>query len=159
MVVAGLFGSSNMHAQHYEREQVSLQHALAFVPTRKGVEAVDHERMTASLALLLRQMHLSEQDLPHILVIQPTPEVAHATGATQSTVRRANPSGGPVYYELWIVGPPKPAEYITGLHLILEEYFSVQISDADRKSDVLRVMRVMDATVSAHGNAGAHGGQ
>jgi hypothetical protein len=100
--------------------------------------------------LLVRELGLEGKDLPRIMVVHVSKNAGKAAGVPANRVRR-NSAGdlSDVYYEFWIVGPSNAAAYAISLETVLESEFELKLTAAERDQVLARVVRALDATVSA----------
>lgn len=131
---------------------VEVDDSLAFADVPGAAGKLDRERVRTCLGLLLREMDLAGQNLPHIVVIHADRKLAHAAGVSETSVRRGDPeaTSAQPYYELWIVGQPTLVVYTVALHNILEQHFAVSETESERKRIMGRVLRYLQSTVSVH---------
>ena len=122
----------------------------------KSVDApgkVTVERIATCLRLMALELKLSDKDLPLIVVLHVSRKGAAAAGMDRTKVRRsfdAN-TGQTLYYELWIVGEPRIADYCAAVMRILENHLGQAIDDKQRITIMQRAVRYLENTVSATG--------
>src|SRR5512143_136722 len=129
-----------------------VQHALAFISSPDAAGSVDCNQLRQCFSLLTQRLKLPQQALPHIVVIHASNQVAHAADVHASCVRR-NAARDSKYYELWIVGPPKPSEYVRLFDTILEQHYNLRLSEEEKRAAGLFVQRLMSNTISAKGGS------
>ncbi len=149
LTLPGLIALSSAQVELNPSKQID--HALAFVSSPDARGTIDEQQVRVCYSLLAQRLRLPEKDLPHVVVFHVSSHAAHAGEVEKTSVRRNAGSKDSVYYEFWIVGQPKMTDYIRGLDAILEQHFSLQLSEEDQKSLGLFVLRFMSSTVSAHG--------
>lgn len=129
-----------------------VQHALAFIDSPDAPGTLDANHLRQCFSLLAQRLKLPDSDLPHVVVIHVSPEAAHAADVRASCVRR-NAAGNSQYYEFWIVGRPKPAEYARFLYTIFEQHYNLTLSIGEQQQVAAFVTRLMSSTVNASGGS------
>jgi hypothetical protein len=79
---------------------------------------------------------VEQKPLPRILVLHVSDDVAEKFGVEHPGVIRHNRCGvgEPLqYYEIWVIGRPEISSYATGLMGVLEDWFSLALSDEERQ--------------------------
>ncbi len=111
---------------------------------------IERERLARTLWLLMREQNLDLQQVPRIMVFHVSKMVAGIVGINGSIGRTArHEQTGKIYYQLWLVGEPKSADYITGLQMILQHAFSLQQTPKELEQVLSRVTTMDAATVDA----------
>ena len=117
-------------------------------PDARGLEK---QKIASCENLLVREMNLGGRELPRVLVLHVSESIGKALKVRTSIRRNLSKDHGDLYYEFWIVGQAKPFDYAVSLQTLLQEHFQVQMTDAERKEVLTRVVRILNATVSAYG--------
>ena len=142
-----LLFSASLWAQ--QPPQVVLQR-LGMLESADAPGHVDRERLARNLWQLMREQGLDLQQAPHIMVFHVSRTVASIVGINGSSGRTArHEQTGKVHYQLWLVGEPKSADYITGLQMILQHAFSLQQTPKELEQVLTRVGTMDGATVDA----------
>lgn len=148
LIVASFLISSSQAASN---PKSSVSGNLVFLGSSDAPGVVAQERLKACMQQMAQEMMVADKAMPLILVVHVSNSAGEALGATQSAVRRnSGPLGSDVYYELWLVGPVGPRDYVAGMETILELHFGLQYSDPERTKMMARVLRYVQATVSAN---------
>jgi hypothetical protein len=138
-------------AQVELRPSASVSHALAFVESSDALGKVDRQQVSLVYSLLAQRLKLPQKDLPHVMVFHVSSEAAHAGDVKTTSVRRNAAGKESVYYEFWIVGQPKPTDYIRYLDAVLEQHFNLNLTTEEQNGLGMFVLRFMSSTVSANG--------
>jgi hypothetical protein len=117
-------------------------------PDARGLEK---QKIASCENLLVREMNLAGRELPRVLVLHVSESTGKALKVRTSIRRNLSKDHGDLYYEFWIVGQAKAPDYAVSLQTLLQEHFQVQMTDAERKEVLTRVVRILNATVSAYG--------
>jgi hypothetical protein len=127
--------------------------ALLYVESAAAPRGIQQERLETCLRLLMQDLGLSNQPLPLIAVVHIGEAEARRAGLQNVSVKlrlNTDPAAdAQPYYELWLVGEPRTADYTFSLDYLLERHFSLQREPAAQQATVARVVRFLDATVSA----------
>ena len=124
---------------------------LIFVeaPDARGL---DKQKIASCENLLLREMNLAGRELQRVLVLHVSESAGKALKVVRTSIRRNHAKDqGDLYYEFWIVGQGHTADYAVAMQALLQEHFQLQMTDAERKEVLTRVVRILNATVSAYG--------
>jgi hypothetical protein len=127
-----------------------VTNALAFTGSPDATGTVDRQQVRLCFSIVMQRLKLPENELPKVLVIHASRDVAEVADVHKTTIRR-NAGTDSAYYEFWIVGQPQPSDCILAAYAILEKHFKIQISEEQQKKTALFVFRFMSSTVSAHG--------
>jgi hypothetical protein len=128
---------------------------VIYVGSQNSGSGLTQDRLQACVRLLAEEMRIDESALPIILVIHVSPGEAERAGLKKAAAKlRINydPERSTAsYYELWVSGKPTTLEYTYSLSCVLEHFAGVHRSEAEEKEIVARVVRFLDATISASG--------
>ena len=115
--------------------------------------SISKKRVASCLRELLRQWDLRENNLPDMVIYHVSKKAAATAHVTGDVSARKNSATSDVggYFEIWLVGEPKPDKYILALENVLERHFGLQITDQKRKEVMARVFRMQDAIVEVQG--------
>lgn len=111
-------------------------------------------RVATCLLQLMRQWDLRENNLPDLVVYHVSKKAAAAAHVTGDVSARKNSSKHgerEYFFEIWLVGEPKPDKYIVALENVLESHFGFPVTDQKRKEVMARVFRMQDAIVEVQG--------
>jgi hypothetical protein len=117
-------------------------------PDARGLE---QQKIASCENLLLREMNLAGRELPRVLVLHVSESTGKALKVRTSIRRNHSQDQTDVYYEFWIVGQGRAVDYAVAMEELLRQHFQLQMSDAERKEVLTRVVRILNATVSAYG--------
>jgi hypothetical protein len=115
------------------------------------LKALERQKIASCENLLVREMNLAGRELPRVLVLHVSEDTGKALKLQTSIRRNSDKDRNDVYYEFWIVGPGRAGDYAVAMQALLQEHFGLRMTDAERKEIVLRVVRILNATVSAYG--------
>ena len=91
--------------------------------------------LSLCLLAIATVLRVEEKPLPRILVLHVSESMATEFGVRQPGVIRHNRCGADEpqqYYEIWIVGAAQLCDYAAGLTGILEDWFTLHVSDEER---------------------------
>ncbi len=112
--------------------------------------SVDADRLQECFWLLLQQQGLSDQELPNIVVVHVSRSEAAAAGVRDNVVRWESVNGSPrKYYQLWLIDECDVAHYVVAFQTIITTAFALSTSDQEQDAVRLRVLRTLNATISA----------
>jgi len=97
---------------------------------------LSNTELSVCLLAIATILRVEEERLPRILVLHVSESVATEFGVTAPGVIRHNRCGAgePLqYYEVWVIGTPDLSEYAAGFTGVLEDWFSLSISDKERR--------------------------
>jgi hypothetical protein len=147
LVLLVLLGSSAVFAaDNFNRSAGNL----VFVES-SDAKGVEKQKIASCVGLLVREMNLGGRDLPRVLVLHVSENAAKALEVHSSIRRNSSKDQGDVYYEFWVVGKARAIDYTVAMQALLQEHFQLQMTEAERKQVVARVVRILNATVSAYG--------
>lgn len=92
--------------------------------------------LSLCLMTIATTLRVQQRTLPRILVLHVSDVVAAEFGITHPGVIRHNRCGTGQpgqYYEVWVIGHPEIPEYASGLVGVLEDWFSLNVSDWERQ--------------------------
>ncbi len=160
LIVALILGTSSLvgtlSAQVRLTPSSYTDHALVFITSPDAPGTVDQQKVRQAYTLLAQRLKVPEAELPHVIVIRPSAQLAHAAAVSKNTLRRNAGEDG-TYYELWIVEKPHLGTYIGALCKLLDKHFNLQLSDEQRTQASRFVLRLLSGTVSAHAEHPATG--
>lgn len=131
--------------------QEAISTNLVLVRSSDAPPGVSKAQVVHCTRQLVHAMNVDGTDLPHILVLNVSKDVAHAAGVRKMSVRRNTGSDGAPYFELWIVGDTTLSDYIATMGTILERHFGLNYTKEQRKQVLHRAVRYLAATVEAPG--------
>lgn len=122
-------------APHGIADKISLLTA----PKTSG--CIDRDRLAYALWMLAREQNLERAELPRIVVIQISDEAAARFGSLSvSPILVDHLHHVPYsYFVVWMVGEPKPADYVMKLQAVLQHEFQLQQTAAETQALVSRV--------------------
>ncbi len=111
---------------------------------------VDTERLQECFWLLLQQQGLSEQEAPNVVILHVSRSEAAAAGVRDNVVRWESVNGSPRnYYQVWLIDDYEAAHYVVAFQTVIATSFSLSTSDQDQDAVRLRVLRMLNSTLSA----------
>ena len=124
---------------------------LTLVRSAGAAGRLDEARLARVLWSLVSDQRLDVNQVPYIIVLHVPRETGMAVGIPSSGTARTDhcAATGKNYYQLWVLGEPKAADYVAGLETILRNEFGLQIGDPELKSLLARAVRQDLATVDA----------
>lgn len=127
----------------------SISEHVSVLSSSDAPGTISKARVTSCLRELLRQWNLRESNLPDVMIYHVSKKaaaMAHVKGDVSARNNRL-PSHTDAYFEIWVVGEPRPDKYIVALQNILEAHFGINPSEEKRNQILLRVFRMQDAIV------------
>lgn len=119
---------------------------LVVLETPDASGMIDVQKLTDCLELTAAEFHLSERDLPLIVVFHISQAAAKKLGiAVSSTFRNTGPT---TRYEMWIIGEPSESVYSYMAENIFEHHFRLTVSENERARILKTVQSKLEMTVS-----------
>ena len=127
--------------------------SVIYVESGSAGHGLQAEKIENCVRLLIRELGVEGKPLPTIVVVHVSARDAARAGLKNIAAKvllnyQAETSKDP-YYELWLAGEPATYDYVYALYFILVRHFGQHHTESEQKSTIARVVRWMDATVSA----------
>ncbi len=140
--------ATNAFAQKAPQE---LAEKLTLVQSSDAAGHLNKERLARVLWALVNEQKLEVKQVPNIIVLHVSPATGMAIGVPASGTARTDhcAATGKNYYQLWVLGEPKGADYVAGLETILQHELGLQPTDSELKPLLRRVLQADLATLDA----------
>lgn len=126
---------------------------VIYVESDGMARSIGQEKIANCVRLLQHEMGIDGKTLPTIVVIHVSRREGDRAGlkkvAAKLRINSDRELADKPYYELWLAGDTTTYDYVYSLHYLLQQHFALRETEAEQKSTIARVVRWMDATVSA----------
>jgi hypothetical protein len=123
------------------------RNSLVIMETGDAPGAVDPEKVSECLRLVVRELNLDSRELPIIVLYHISKDAAKYMGIRENFFGR-NSGGRESRYEMWIIGKPSNFLYTYMLENILERHFVLRLNVVERTRIIQHVESNLDATVN-----------
>jgi hypothetical protein len=126
---------------------------VIFLESSSAGRTLPADKLEDCVRLLAHEMRVDSKSLPAILVVHMSAREGERAGLKKMSAKllvNSDPEKSiHPFYELWLAGDVNTHDYVFSMYHLLAHHFGVDEPEKQQEETIARVVRYLDATVSA----------